>query len=85
MSVCVCVSVLWACVAATGNISLVEEKTDFIKCRQILEANIKPSVKKLEMKSGWLLQQYNDPKHTSKSTMDYVKRHKVQAISVPLP
>ena len=29
--------------------------------------------KKLEMKRVWLLQENNDPKHTSKSTMDYLK------------
>ena len=54
---------LWACVAAsgTGNISLVEGRMDSIKYQKILEGNITPSVKKLKMKRGWLLQQDNDP------------------------
>ena len=47
---------------ARGNISLVEGRTDSIKCQQILEGNIKLSVKKLKRR-GWLPEQYNDPKH----------------------
>lgn len=76
---------LWACVAAsgTGNISLVEGRMNSIKYQQILEANITPSVKKLKMKRGWLLQQDNDPKHTSKSTMDYLKRRKLKVLPWP--
>ena len=50
---------LWACVRAsgTGDISLVKGRMDSIKYQQILEANITQSVKNLEMKRRWLLQQ----------------------------
>ena len=40
------------------------------KDQKILEADITLSIKKLKMRRGWLPQQVNDPKHTSKSTMD---------------
>ena len=49
---------LWGRVAAsgTGHISLVEGSMDSNKYQQILEANITPSVKKLKLKRGWVLQ-----------------------------
>ena len=76
---------LWGCVAAsgTGNIAWVEGRMDSTKYQQILEANITPSVKKLKLKRGWLLQQDNDPKHTWKSTMDDLKRHKLKVLEWP--
>uniref|UniRef100_A0A8C5DSB5 Transposase n=1 Tax=Gouania willdenowi TaxID=441366 RepID=A0A8C5DSB5_GOUWI len=76
---------LWGCVAASGigNIARVEGRMDSIKYQQILEANITASVKKLKLKRGWLLQQDNDPKHTSKSTMDYFKKRKLKVLEWP--
>lgn len=76
---------LWGCIAAsgTGNISRVEGKMDSIKFQQILEGNLMPSVKKLKLKRGWLLQMDNDPKHTSKSTVDYIKRRKLKVLPWP--
>uniref|UniRef100_A0A3Q3KMZ5 Tc1-like transposase DDE domain-containing protein n=1 Tax=Monopterus albus TaxID=43700 RepID=A0A3Q3KMZ5_MONAL len=76
---------LWGCVAAsgTGNIARVEGRMDSTKYQQILEANITPSVKKLKLKRGWLLQQDNDPKHTSKSTMEYLKRRRLKVLEWP--
>ena len=61
---------LWGYIAAsgTGDISRVEGRMDSIKFQQILEANVTPSVKKLKLKRGWLLQMDNDPKHTSNGT-----------------
>ena len=64
-----------ACAAASGTRNIKGRK-DPIKYQQILEANITLSVKKLKMKRGWLMQQDNDPKHTSKSTIDCIKRCK---------
>lgn len=56
---------------------------DSIKFQQILDANLMQSVKKLKLKRGWLLQMDNDPKHTSKSTVDYIKRHKLKVLPWP--
>lgn len=41
---------------------MAEERIDSIKYQQVMEANITLSVKRLEMKKGWLLQWYNYPK-----------------------
>ena len=64
------------CVAASGtdNTAQVFGRMDSIKYQQILEANVTQSVKKLKLKRAWLLQQHNDPKHTSKSTMNYFRK-----------
>ena len=40
----------------------------------ILERNVQPSVRKLDLcRMSWVLQQDNDPKHTSKSTQEQFK------------
>ena len=40
----------------------------------IWERNVQPSVRKLGLcRRSWVLQQDNDPKHTSKSTQEWVK------------
>lgn len=64
---------LQGCVAArgAGNTAQVQGGMDSTKCQQILEAKIQPTKKKqkmLKLKRGRLLQQDDDPKHTSKST-----------------
>lgn len=64
---------LQGCVAArgAGNTAQVQGRMDSTKCQQILEAKIQPTKKKqkmLKLKRGRLLQQDDDPKHTSKST-----------------
>lgn len=62
-----------------------KEKMDneSIKFQQILDANLMPSVKKLKLKSGWFLQMDNNPKHVSKSMVDYIKRHKLKVLPWP--
>lgn len=54
----------WSCVAARGteNIGQVYGRMDSSNYQQI------------QLKIDWLLQQNNDPKHFSKSTMDYYKK-----------
>lgn len=45
------------------------------KYQQILKTNVVQSV--MPVKRGWLLQQDNDPQLTSKSIMNYFKKHKL--------
>lgn len=59
---------------AQGTFHEQKKKIVSIKFQQILDGNLMPYVKKLKIKRGWLLQMENDPKHTSKSTVDYIKR-----------
>ncbi|KAK3548595.1 hypothetical protein QTP70_015114, partial [Hemibagrus guttatus] len=44
--------------------------------QKILKENVRPSVCDLKLKRTWVLQQDNDPKHTSKSTSEWLKKNK---------
>lgn len=39
----------------------------------LLEEHLRPFVKKIKLKRNWIPQQNNDPKHTSKSTKNWLK------------
>ncbi len=42
---------------------------------QDLEETVQPSVCDLKLKHTWVMQQDNDPKHTSKSTSEWLKKN----------
>ncbi|MBN3281456.1 LAT1 protein, partial [Polyodon spathula] len=42
----------------------------------ILQENVRPSVRELKLKRSWVMQQDNEPKHTSKSTSEWLKNKK---------
>uniref|UniRef100_A0A9J7XWI6 Uncharacterized protein n=1 Tax=Cyprinus carpio carpio TaxID=630221 RepID=A0A9J7XWI6_CYPCA len=44
---------------------------NFAVYQKILKENVRPSVRDLKLKRTWVLQQDNDPKHTSKSTSEW--------------
>ncbi len=45
--------------------------------QKILKENVRPSVCDLKLKRTWVMQQDNDPKHTSKSTSEWLNKMKV--------
>ncbi|KAK1785346.1 hypothetical protein P4O66_018726 [Electrophorus voltai] len=45
--------------------------------------NVRPSVRDLKLKRTWVLQQDNDPKHTSKSTSEWLKKNKMKTLEWP--
>ncbi|KAI3373895.1 hypothetical protein L3Q82_022464, partial [Scortum barcoo] len=50
----------------------------------VLEEHVKPSVKKIKAEAwNWTLQHDNDPKHTSKSTKDWLKTKKWRVLEWP--
>ncbi len=54
--------------------------------RNLLEnpkENIRPSVCDLKLKSTWVMQRDNDPKHTSKSTSEWLKKNKIKVFEWP--
>ena len=55
---------------------------DFSKYQEILEANVQRSVQALRLKRSWIFLQDNDPKHTSKSTMNYHQERRMKATTV---
>lgn len=62
---------------------MVEGRIDSIEFIQILEAKVVPFVKRLRLKRGCLPQMDKDPKYTSKSTMDVLKRRKLMVLPWP--
>lgn len=63
-----------SCLGGTRNMAQVNRRKDFSKYQPNL------GVKKLKLKRDWLQQQVNDPNHTSKSTMNYIKKHKLKLL-----
>ncbi|KAI4900699.1 hypothetical protein NFI96_015152 [Prochilodus magdalenae] len=51
--------------------------------KKILKENVRPSVCDLKLKRTLVLQQDNDPKHTSKSTSERLKKNKKELVSNP--
>lgn len=77
---------LWGCFAASGTGGL-DRITGIMKSEDyqaILERNVLPSVRKLGLRRrSWVLQQDNDPKHTSKSTQAWLKGKKWTVLKWP--
>ena len=59
---------VWACSAASGPGQLVLIDMNNALYQRILQENVRPSVCELKLKSSWVMQQDNDPKHTIKAT-----------------
>ncbi|KAK3561430.1 hypothetical protein QTP86_002543 [Hemibagrus guttatus] len=51
--------------------------------QKILKDNVRPSVCDLKLKRTWVLQQDNDPKHSSKSTSEWLKKNKMKTLEWP--
>uniref|UniRef100_A0A8C4XI61 Tc1-like transposase DDE domain-containing protein n=1 Tax=Erpetoichthys calabaricus TaxID=27687 RepID=A0A8C4XI61_ERPCA len=67
---------LWGYFSAAGTGRLVRIKGK-------MTANVRPSVRQLKLKRSWVLQQDNDPKHTSKSTSEWLKKTKMKTLEWP--
>ncbi len=48
--------------------------------QKILKENVWSSVCDLKLKRTWVMQQDNDPKHTSKSTSERLKKTKIKVL-----
>ncbi len=51
--------------------------------QKILRENVRPSVCDLKLKHTWVMQQDNDPKHTSKSISEWLKKNKIKVLEWP--
>lgn len=76
---------LWGCFssAGTGQLVRIEGKMDAAKYTQILEENLRPSARQLKMGRSFTFQHDNDPKHTAKRTMQWLKDRKVNVLEWP--
>ena len=79
--------IFWGCCAASGT-GCLECVHGTMKSGDyqggIFEHNVKPSVRKLGLRRrSWVLEQDNDPKHTSKSTQEWFKTKRWTVLKWP--
>lgn len=76
---------VWACFAASGpgQITVIDGKMNSKLYQDILQENIRPSVRQLQLKREWVMQQDNDSKHTSKSTKEWLTQKKIRVLEWP--
>lgn len=75
---------VWGCFSwrRVGNIVKIDGKMTGESYVKILEENLKPSLRKMNM-SGYIFQQDNDPKHTSKTAKRYFQMKKMKMLEWP--
>ncbi|KAM9322489.1 uncharacterized protein KZ484_020685 [Pholidichthys leucotaenia] len=69
--------------AGPGRLAVVNGTMNSAVYQKILKENVWPSVCDLKLKHTWVLQQGNDPKHTSKSTSEWLKKSKMKTLEWP--
>ena len=76
---------VWGCFAASGpgRLAVIKGTMNSAVYQEILKENVRPSVRVLKLKRTWGLQQDNDPKHTSKSTTEWLKKNKMKTLEWP--
>ncbi|KAK3567375.1 hypothetical protein QTP86_019891 [Hemibagrus guttatus] len=76
---------VWGCFAASGpgRLAVINGTINSAVYQKILKENVRPSVFDLKLKRTWVLQQDNDPKHTSKSTSEWLKKNKMKTLEWP--
>ncbi|KAK3529891.1 hypothetical protein QTP86_007214 [Hemibagrus guttatus] len=76
---------VWGCFAASGpgRLAVMYGTMNSAVYQKILKENVRPSVSDLKLKRPWVLQQDNDPKHTSKSTSEWLKKNKMKTLEGP--
>ncbi|KAK3572505.1 hypothetical protein QTP86_034294, partial [Hemibagrus guttatus] len=66
-----------------GRLAVINGTMNSADYQKILKENVRPSVCDLKLKRTWVLQQDNDPKHTSKSTSEWLKKNKMKTLECP--
>uniref|UniRef100_A0A8C5R032 Transposase n=1 Tax=Leptobrachium leishanense TaxID=445787 RepID=A0A8C5R032_9ANUR len=76
---------VWGCFAASGpgRIVVIDGKMNSRVYQDILQENIRPSVRQLKLRRGWVMQQDNDLKHTSNSTKEWLQQNKIHLLEWP--
>lgn len=69
---------VWDCLSAcsTGTLHITEGKI----YRDILDKNLLLSTRMMKMKQRCIFQQDNDPKHTTKATLNWFQRKKIKLL-----
>ncbi len=72
---------VWGCFVASGpgRLAVINGTMNSAVYQKILKDNVRPSVRDLKLKRTWVLQQDNDPKHTS----EWLKKNKMKTLEWP--
>ncbi len=75
---------LWGCFSAkgTGRLHRIDGRMDGAMYREILANNL-PSVRALKMGRDWVFQHDNDPKHTTRTTKEWLRKKHVKVPEWP--
>ena len=78
---------LWGCFSAAGTERLIriEGKMNGAKYRKILSGNLHQSAQDLRMEQSFTFQQDNDPKHTAKTTQEWLRDKSLNVLGVIQP
>ncbi|KAF7641700.1 hypothetical protein LDENG_00274330 [Lucifuga dentata] len=76
---------VWACFAAgrPGNLTVIDSLINSSVYQSILDEHVKVSARKLYLGTKWILQQDNDPKHSSKSTVEWLQKNRIKVLPWP--
>ena len=66
-----------------GRLAIIDGTMNSGLYPQILKENVRVSVCELKLNRRWVLLQDNDPKHTSKSTKEWLKKKKCNVLEWP--
>ena len=73
---------LWECFSSAGIGALVriEAKMDVAKYRKIREENLLLSARKLKLRRKFTFQHDNDPKHTAKAALEWLRNKNINVL-----
>ncbi len=76
---------LWGCFSAkgAGRLHHIEGRMDGAMYHKILTNNLLPSVRALKMGHGWVFQHDNDPKHTARTTKEWLRKKNFKVLEWP--
>ncbi|MBN3273908.1 GDE enzyme, partial [Polyodon spathula] len=69
-------------IRAIGALVRIEGKMNGTKYREVLEENLLPSARKLKRGRKFTFQHENDPKHTAKATLEWLRNKKLNVLEV---
>ena len=75
---------VWGCFAGSGagQLAIIDGKMNSQVYQDILQENVKLSVRQLKLNRSWVMQQDNDPKYRSKST-EWLQQKKINLLEWP--
>ena len=76
---------VWGSSAASGpaQLAIIDGKMNSQVHQDILQENVRLSVRQLKLNRSWVMQQDNDPKHKSKSTTEWLQQKKICLLEWP--